>query len=102
MTVYILKCADGSYYTGVTNNIERRIAEHNIGIDNTCYTFSRRPLELVYHETFQTPSDAIFWEKRIKKWTRRKKEALINSDWEKLHEFAKCNNATSHEKWGKE
>ena len=82
--VYILKCSDNSYYTGVTNNIDRRLIEHKNGFDRTSYTFSRRPLELVYYETFQNPNDAIFWEKRIKGWTRKKKEALIKGDFDEL------------------
>lgn len=91
--VYILKCSDNSYYTGVTNNIDRRLIEHNNGFDRTSYTFSRRPLELVYYETFQNPNDAIFWEKRIKGWTRKKKEALIKGDFDEL---VKLSNMKSH------
>ncbi|MHC1706757.1 MAG: GIY-YIG nuclease family protein [Bacteroidales bacterium] len=96
MAVYILECSDGSYYTGVTNNIERRLIEHESGYVQSCYTFTRRPLKLVFYEFFQTPADAIRWEKRIKGWSRNKKKALIEGNWEKLQEFARCNNKTSH------
>ena len=82
--IYILKCSDNSYYTGITNNIDRRLLEHNNGIDKTSYTFSRRPVCLAYFETFQNPNDAILWEKRIKGWTRKKKEALICGNYKEL------------------
>ena len=87
--VYILKCSDGSYYTGMTNNIEKRLIEHKSGFDITCYTFSRRPLELIFYEVFQNPLDAIKFEKQLKGWSRRKKEALINKDFKNLIEFSK-------------
>jgi putative endonuclease len=64
--VYILKCSDNSYYTGITNDIDRRIVEHDNGLDKKSYTFSRRPLSLVYSEVFQNPHEAIKMEKRIK------------------------------------
>jgi putative endonuclease len=94
--VYILLCADGSYYTGVTNDIERRIKEHETGINPRCYTYKRRPVELVYFEVFWTPKEAIEWEKRIKGWSRAKKEALIIGNWDKLQELSACNNITSN------
>lgn len=95
--VYILKCKDGTYYTGVTNNIEKRLIQHNEGIDEESYTFSRRPVQLAYCELFTNYNLAIEWETRIKKWSSKKKEALINSDWKKLVEESKCKNETSHE-----
>ena len=82
--VYILKCADKSYYTRITNNIDKIITEHNNAEDRKRYTFSRRPVELVYKESFQNPNDAIMWEKRVKGWSRKKKEALIKGDFEEL------------------
>jgi len=89
MYVYILKCSDGSYYTGVTNNLERRFQEHEQGIYKTCYTFTRRPLEIVFYEKFNSPAKAISFEKQIKGWRREKKEALINNDFERLKEISK-------------
>jgi len=65
--VYILQCADGSYYTGVTNNIEKRIEEHNLGLDSKSYTFSRRPLQLKYTEFYTDVKFAILREKQIKR-----------------------------------
>ncbi len=87
--VYILKCCDGSYYTGVTNNVEKRLAEHNSADSVTSYTSTRRPVELVYHQQFNDIMQAIELEKQIKGWSRKKKEALINEDWEKLKEYSK-------------
>jgi putative endonuclease len=87
--VYILKCNDGTYYTGVTNNIEKRIGEHNSNSSVTTYTFKRRPVRLVYSQQFNDIKQAIELEKQIKGWSRRKKEALINEDWEKLKLYSK-------------
>jgi putative endonuclease len=94
--VYILECIDNSYYTGVTNNLERRLAEHHAGINPDCYTFSRRPLELVFFEVFDSPEKAILFEKKIKNWSKAKKTALIQKNWDKLPELSKCNNESSH------
>ena len=74
---YILRCADGTYYTGWTNNLEKRLAAHNAGVASK-YTRSRRPVELVYHECFETKEEAMSREWRIKQLTRAQKEALIN------------------------
>lgn len=74
---YILRCADGTYYTGWTNNLEKRLAAHNAGVASK-YTRSRRPVELVYHECFETKEEAMSREWRIKQLTRTQKEALIN------------------------
>jgi putative endonuclease len=87
--VYIIECSDKSYYTGFTNNIERRFTEHEKGINKDCYTYNKRPLKLVWFETFNDVLDAISTEKQIKGWSRRKKEALIIQDWDKLVEYSK-------------
>ncbi len=87
--VYILKCSDNSYYTGVTNNIEKRLAEHNSDDSNESYTSKRRPVQLVYSEAFNDINQAIELEKQIKGWRRKKKEALINEDWDKLKRLSK-------------
>lgn len=94
--VYILKCKDGTYYTGVTNDVEKRFIQHNAGINKESYTYSRLPVTLVFCELFTDYNLAIEWETKIKKWSAKKKEALINSDWKKLVEEAKCKNETSH------
>ena len=94
--VYILLCSDNSYYTGITNNIDKRINEHNHSLNKTSYTYSRRPVKIVYKETFQNPNDAILWEKRIKGWSRRKKEALINGDFDELKILSNIKNHSLH------
>jgi putative endonuclease len=94
--VYILKCSDGSYYTGITNDIERRFFEHSSGINKDSYTFSRRPLILVFTEYFQDVNHAIEFEKQVKGWSRKKKQAIIARNWEKLPELAKCMNDSTH------
>jgi len=93
---YIVECSDKSYYTGITNDIDRRLAEHNEGENKNAYTFKRRPVTLVYAEQFLQPEPAIEFEKQIKGWSRQKKEALINDNWDKIQELAKCKNETSH------
>ena len=94
--VYIIRCADASYYTGITNNTEIRIAQHNSGEDPNCYTFKRRPVELMYVEAFQNYEMAIACEKQIKGWSRKKKEALIAGNFDRLKELAACGNPSSH------
>lgn len=76
--VYIAQCSDGTYYTGITWNLEKRISEHNQGI-KTSIQPSRRPVQLVYSEWFNTRVGAAKREKEIKGWRREKKEKLINS-----------------------
>ncbi|WP_338378887.1 GIY-YIG nuclease family protein [uncultured Flavobacterium sp.] len=87
--VYILKCNDNSYYTGVTSNLEQRIFQHESGFYPECYTFKRRPLELVFYAEFTDINFAIEKEKQIKKWSRLKKEALINGDYDSLPNLAR-------------
>jgi len=87
--VYILLCSDSSYYTGITNNIERRFSEHDLGEDPKCYTYKRRPLKLVFQESFTDVNQAIAFEKQVKGWRREKKEALINENWDLLPSLAK-------------
>jgi putative endonuclease len=87
--LYILKCNDNSYYTGVTNNLDKRLKEHNLGINPESYTYSRRPLELVYSEAFTNFNLAFEWETKIKKWSKAKKEALINGEFDNLPELSK-------------
>lgn len=93
--VYVLRCSDGSYYTGVTNDWEARLAQHQNGEDTSCYTYKRRPLKLVHLAEFRDVLDAIAFEKQVKGWSRKKKEALIRKEYEKLPELASCLNATN-------
>lgn len=85
---YILRCADGMYYTGHTDDIERRIAQHRYG--GYCdFTSRRLPFTLVWAQEFPTRTEALETELRVKKWSRAKKEALAAGDWAKLSFFAK-------------
>ena len=76
--VYILRCGDGSLYTGWTNHLEQRIRAHNEG-KGAKYTKSRRPVRLVYAETFSTKEEAMKREAAIKKLSRKEKEELIGT-----------------------
>ncbi|MBP9739967.1 MAG: GIY-YIG nuclease family protein [Chitinophagaceae bacterium] len=87
--VYIVECSDKSYYTGITNDLERRIEEHNLGNNTSSYTFKRRPVVLKYYAHFFDVNQAIVWEKKIKGWSRKKKEALFVEDWDEIKELAK-------------
>ncbi|MBM6825796.1 GIY-YIG nuclease family protein [Mordavella massiliensis] len=73
---YIVECSDGSFYTGWTNDLERRMKAHNEG-RGAKYTKSRRPVKLAYFETFQTKEEAMSRECQIKQMTRKEKEALV-------------------------
>jgi putative endonuclease len=95
--VYILECADDSFYVGVTNDVGRRFIEHSTGIHEDSYTNKRRPLKLVYCKQFNSPIQAIKYEKQIKSWSRAKKIALIDHDAKLLHDLARCKNETNHE-----
>ena len=86
--VYIVQCSDEFYYTGITNDLERRIAEHNEGLDKTCYTFKRRPVVLKYSEHFVNVKNAIAYEKQLKGWSRKKKEALFAGDYDAIKKLA--------------
>ena len=86
--VYILKCNDGSYYTGHTDNLEYRIAMHQDGrIDG--YTASRQPVVLVFSAQFGTRLEALAMEQRIKGWSRKKKEAMMLGDWQEVSRLAR-------------
>ncbi len=87
--VYMLRCADGSCYVGVTNDLEKRIGEHQTGWDPKAYTHRRRPVELVYAAEFPEITDAIDFEKQVKGWARKKKEALIKRDQKALEHFSR-------------
>ncbi len=77
--VYILQCADQTLYTGYTNDLKRRIKEHNESDLGARYTKGRRPVKLIYFEGFQTPGEAMRRELEIKSWPRKKKLALANN-----------------------
>ncbi len=86
--VYLLKCSDGSYYVGHTDDLEARLDQHHAGQCDG-YTKHRRPVQLVYSACFPTRDEALSAERQIKGWSRGKKEALINGDWERIRKLAK-------------
>ena len=86
--VYILRCADGSYYVGSTRDLERRVWEHDQGL-GARYTRTRRPVELVWHAEYEHIGEAFTWEKRIQGWSRAKREALIRGDFDALPALAR-------------
>ena len=85
--VYILQCSDNSYYTGHTDNLDKRIAEHQAG-EIPGYTSGRRPVTLLFSQEFSTREEAIACERQIKGWRRSKKQALIRGDWSELSRLA--------------
>ncbi len=87
--VYILKCADGSYYTGHTDDLEKRLAEHQSASIPGCYTTRRLPVQLVFLETFATRYEALSAERQIKGWSRAKKEAMMRGDWVEVSRLAR-------------
>jgi len=87
--VYILKCADNSYYTGVTANLQKRIVEHQSAKHPESYTAKRLPVELVFYAEFTDITIAIAREKQIKHWSKAKKEALISGKFDDLPNLAK-------------
>ena len=85
---YMLRCSDGSYYLGYTDDLERRIGQHQTG-EITGYTQNRRPVSLVWQQSFGTREEALAAEQQIKGWSRKKKEALIEEDWETVSLLAR-------------
>ncbi|MFM7888521.1 MAG: GIY-YIG nuclease family protein [Pseudanabaena sp.] len=93
--MYILECVDGSYYTGSTTDLERRLEQHQRG-EGARYTAKKLPVKLVYCESFDHVADAFYREKQVQGWNRKKKEALIAGDTNLLHEFAACQNESHY------
>ncbi|HEY8335235.1 MAG TPA: GIY-YIG nuclease family protein [Tardiphaga sp.] len=88
--VYMLRCSDGSYYVGSAtgDDLEPRIQQHNSG-SYKGYTYSRRPVVVVWSDYFERITDGIAAERQIKGWSRAKKEALIRSDWAALQQLSR-------------
>jgi putative endonuclease len=87
--VYILKCRDGSYYTGHTDNLGMRIAQHENRTFPTCYTATRLPVELVFSQELSTREEALESEQKIKGWSRKKKEAMMRGDWNEVSRLSR-------------
>ena len=86
--VYILQCNDNSFYTGHTDNLEKRISEHNNG-KFAGYTSTRLPVKLVFHQEFGTRLEALEAERKLKNWSKIKKETLIEFGWEGFNKLKK-------------
>ena len=91
--MYILECSDGTYYTGNTWNLEKRLAEHNEGL-GASYSAKRLPVKLVYSQEFQRIDEAFKREKQVQNWSHAKKKSLIEGRLGDLHDLAECRNET--------
>jgi putative endonuclease len=91
--MYILECADGSYYTGSTRNLKKRLWEHD-NFQGANYTRKKHPSKLIYCEEFPRIDEAFYREKQIQGWSRAKKKALIEKNPNSLHELAVCKNGS--------
>lgn len=94
---HLLRCNDGSYYADHTDNLDARLAQHALGLVGN-YTAARRPVHLVWCEAFPTRDEAFAAERRVKGWSRAKKEALIAGDWERCGCWREADMAESA--WG--
>lgn len=92
---YILECADGSFYTGSTRDLERRLWQHQNGL-GARHTAKRLPVKLVYYEVYDRIDQAFYREKQIQGWSRQKKQALIAGDPKQLHRLAECQNESHY------
>ncbi|MFT5242508.1 MAG: putative endonuclease [Glaciecola sp.] len=85
----------------MTNSIDRRLEEHRLGLNIDCYTYKKRPLTLIYDQEFIQFNQAEYYEKKIKKWSRSKKLALANEDFELLKYLSICKNDTNYKNFEK-
>ena len=92
--MYILLCSNGKYYTGSTKDLESRIEEHQKGLGAN-FTRKHLPIKLIYYEEYQRIDEAFYREKQVQGWNRKKKEALINGEHNKLHELSECKNQSN-------
>ena len=92
---YILSCSDDSFYVGYTDNLEARLAQHHYG-EIPGYTQSRLPVKLVYSVESSTRDDAFALERKLKGWSRAKKQALVDGNFERIRELAKSRKSSSH------
>ncbi len=99
--MYILLCADGSYYTGSTKYLELRLQQHQSGEDAN-HTKKHLPVQLVYFEEYPRIDEAFYREKQVQGWSRKKKEALINGMNDELKKLAQCMNETHCKNFGTE
>ena len=86
--LYILECADGSFYIGHTDDLDRRMQQHDLGL-GCVYTSTRRPVELIHAQAFETRYEALTMERKLKGWSRAKKLAYMAGDWDAVGALAK-------------
>lgn len=89
--MYILECADGTYYTGSTKDLEKRLWEHQ-NLQGANYTKKKHPVELIYYEEYSRIDEAFYREKQVQGWSHAKKKALIERNTQRLHFLAECKN----------
>jgi predicted GIY-YIG superfamily endonuclease len=82
--LYILRCKNGAYYVGHTDDMQKRILEHHLGLMSNCYTKNLRPVELIFVQLFGTRDEAFSAERQIKGWSRKKKEAFMANNWNEI------------------
>lgn len=87
-TTYMLRCANGQYYVGSTDNMALRMQEHETGLKGALFSKAHRPVTLVFTQEFATREEAYAREKQLKGWSRAKKEALIAGDYNTLHKLS--------------
>ena len=95
--LYILQCSDGTYYTGSTKDLAKRLTEHQ-SKKGANYTKTRLPVTLVFQESFLNIADAFYYEKKIQKWSHSKKKAMIENNWKLLAVLSECKNETHFKK----
>jgi putative endonuclease len=89
--MYILRCANGQYYTGSTRNLHRRLIQHYNG-EGSNFTRKHLPVALLYYEEYDRIDKAFYREKQVQGWSRKKKEALMSGDFAGLHDLSICRN----------
>ena len=92
--LYMLKCTDGSYYIGHTEDLEERLAQHAVG-SGDAYTAKRLPVQLAFCEEFSSREEALVRERQVKGWSRKKKEALCRGDWQEISRLARSRNSNA-------
>ena len=86
--VYILECGDGSYYVGSTRHLDHRLQQHAVG-KGAKYTSRRLPVRLAWAQETASVAEAYAWEKKIQRWSRAKREALMRDDWDEIQRLSK-------------
>ncbi len=94
--VFILRCKDGRFFTGITTDLKKEIERHQNGVNRKNYTFYRRPVVLEWYQTFHNEEQALAIKKKLTGWSGQKKEAFLQKNFEHIQTLAECRNATHH------